>query len=239
VIKGDDVSLFYIASLQASILLQRIEPRSKENVLVCIDCVLGLPHQLGISWREALGLFANVSEYGRVAASKYFRKIGNGKIYYREFEAEIGAHSVFKETPFQRNIQTGTYRIWKDLSQNQTGFYVPAIEQASHEAQIPLFEGYPSFSWKLLFDQRTRRPKDLREILRQTEFGLNWTDGHQDATNKDPNLADAFVLALTMREYRHDAFNRTPHTEGWILGWKSGDRGHGPLIDAHITGGAR
>ncbi len=45
----------------------------------------------------------------------------------------------------------------------------------------------------------------------------------QKQVDRDPNLADAVVLALTMYKSRRARVRLAPNFEGWILGFKTKD----------------
>lgn len=217
-LQAQSLSFVYLDSLTTTELSKHVESSKLDKLLTCVDCVLGLPTDLKISWRQALSQLAYFEGYGRKPAQDYFRSISNNLIYRRRIELACKANSVFQEKPYQKNIQTGTFRIWKDLSSNPKDFYVPALEEKYFLYQLPLFEGYPSYSWKLLLGSKHRRPEALPELIKAHQIKVNWTKAHQDSVMKDPNLADAFLLALTMRHFKEDALKQRPHPEGWILG---------------------
>ncbi len=102
---------------------------------VLVDAVLGLPAAItaqiqrsGASlagWFEqarvhherrlGLGLLAR----GRDPAEDFFaallKRAGVSGVPTRECERLSGANSVFIPRPYQKNVQTGTYRIWVEL----------------------------------------------------------------------------------------------------------------------------
>lgn len=216
-IYNDQVYFFYLGSLNLAEILKIVKAPSVKNLLICVDCVLGLPQDLKTTWQEALDLLPNFPGYGREPASQFFRHLGQGESPRRQVEIKFKANSVFQEKPFQKNIQTGTFRIWKDILADRKNFYVPALEQKEHSKQAPLFEGYPSLSWRLLLNNPKRDPHALGDIIKERRFPLNWTKTHQQQVEKDSNLADAFVLALTMKLCFDQLAHIKPHPEGAIL----------------------
>jgi hypothetical protein len=187
---------------------------------ICVDCVLGLPSVIGISWRSAVKMTARFQGYGRKPASDFFRHLGNGRSPKREVERICRANSIFQERPFQKNIQTGTYRLWKDLAQNLENFYVPALENRTASNQVSLTEGYPSMSWRQLFQTKGRQPENLRELIRSHKIPFEISTSQQKQIAKDHNFADAYVLAaaLTFAHSRTSEIIKFRGPEGWILG---------------------
>lgn len=179
--------------------------KRKVPILVCLDCVIGLPASLGIEWRTAVEMTASQIGFGRRPAQEFFSGLSShqGQFPRRSCELRLKANSVFQIYPFQKNIQTGTYRIWKDIAQNSRDFYAPVVE-SSPSSSIPIFEGYPSHSWKKIFGKNIRDPKSLTELMRVRFPALDWDESHQIKVDKDPNLADALVLALTLFELVND-----------------------------------
>ncbi len=218
VIKQNRVSLTYLPSFSKQSIFEVIQPKANEKIAICADCVFGLPDEIDLSWRQALQQIRKSQGYGQGPAQAFFRKLGSGKIFHRKIETECKANSVFKETPFQKNIQTGTYRIWKDISIDESDFYVPFLSEPPHEAKIPIYEGYPSLSWKLLFDTSSRQPNHLKEFIEEKFPKLIIQETHQRQFDRDPNLADAFVLALSLRLWMDTKIAVPFGNEGWILG---------------------
>lgn len=219
VIRGQTVEFFYLPSLSRKHLEEKLG-ESASQLMICADCVLGLPEELAVSWRKALSRLQSFNTFGRAPAQRFFQELGQGQIHRRKIEIACKANSVFQERPFQKNIQTGTFRLWKEISLCENDFWVPALEKKRSDFQIPLFEGYPSYSWKILLKSAARSPKDLTSLLKKSKMPIKWTQKHQAQAEKDPNLADAFLLALTMQKFASVAFNIKPSIEGHILGFK-------------------
>ncbi len=219
-IRNKRVVFVSLAEFSKKEILAKVQPAEDEEVIICVDCVLGLPKRLKLTWRNALKLLKKFDGYGMQVARNYFREIGKGKVLRRGIEISCNANSVFKEKPFQKNIQTGTYRIWKDISVSEADFFAPALEKHQRPAQIKIFEGYPSLSWRILFNSPTRQPRELSKFIKIQKTPIIWTEEHQEKVNHDPNYADAFVLAMTMKKFRTAALLTKADTEGWILGYR-------------------
>ena len=203
-----------------------VEPSRNARIRVLVDCVLGLPSVMTSQNRKPLPLRAallQAVEYfasleregmpsrGRGPAEEFFARIlresGQSGIPTRLCERLAGANSVFKSRPYQKNVQTGTYRIWVELGQEllaNRSFIFP-----HHEADRPLDlgqpkllieESWPSLLWKTLLGAKAREPARLDELLRELSERIQkkLVCSHRDleicATH--PDQADALVLAL-------------------------------------------
>lgn len=214
-IKNNSVSLFYLESFSEKIVLLKPD-------LICIDCVLGLPVTTQFSLREALAQTKDYKTFGRDVAQAFFANLGAGKKHTRTVEVTLNANSVFTVHPFQKNIQTGTYRFWKEMAESPDWFYFPALpkEKVRKSNRIPVVEGYPSYYWKILLKKNHRTPKELIKILKSAYPKLILKSSDIKLLEKDENLADALVLALAARKFKND-LSRKSHPEGWILGYSS------------------
>ncbi len=197
---------------------------SRNNLSIAVDVVLGLPQSHPQSWRSAMAKAARQDRLGRDAAEKFFEELAKdlppGDSGHRRVDRKVGAMSVFQAKPYQRNVQTGTYRIWRDLGRDPDWFTAPEIEKRA--TGVPLYEAYPSFIWQTLLGFRRRSPEFLSSWLRsQRSLKLKWSASHQRLVEKSTDHADAFVVALALREAY--ANGNLPdscecHPEGWILG---------------------
>lgn len=217
-----------------------------QNWFLLVDCVFGLPNALLPPKRmpylwECFDKAAEFSyrgkEFGREVAEVFFDSLFPQKSaeYPRRLcEILSGSNSVFQKRPFQKNIQTGTFRIWKDLGQTKKRWakiWPHDLETKNLEGPW-IFEGYPSLIWKTLLGSRTRDLKKLRNLVQKTGVSIKvdtwkWIES-------DPNQADAFVLMLGgyLLEKRrklwmpHREFMSTPEAfqEGWILGLDAGQQ---------------
>lgn len=214
VLDGDKLSLIYLDKFSSE--LASLKPE-----LICIDCVLGLPKTLKTSLRQAIALTKNTEGFGRKPAQNYFETLSGGQKHHRKIESQIGANSVFTVHPFQKNIQTGTYRFWKEMSASPDWFYLPALpgEKTNQQKKIAVVEGYPSYYWKTILKQPHRKPDLIVDILKNFDPNLKIGAENKKWLLKDANLADALVLALAAKKYKNE-INRKSTTEGWILGIK-------------------
>lgn len=209
------LSVFYAQKFSSDLL--KLKP-----TLICIDCVIGLPKSIKTPLREAMKMASLQEGYGRTAAQQFFELLSSGQKHNRQVEFDIGANSVFTIHPFQKNIQTGTFRFWKEMGLFGGWFYFPALprEKRLQKNKIPLVEGYPSYYWKTLFNQPNRKPELIIDLLKTYKPRLKITTQEQKWLIKDPNLADAVVLALAAQKHQNE-INRASHAEGWILGVRS------------------
>ncbi|MBY0315474.1 MAG: hypothetical protein K2Q26_08140 [Bdellovibrionales bacterium] len=215
-ISGDVVSVFYINSFSKELI------KSYKPDLICLDCVLGLPLSTSVGLREALTRADRVEKFGRSEAQRFFAELAQGRKHTRGVEVALGANSVFTVYPFQKNIQTGTFRFWKEMAADPHWFYFPALPREKKYAgrRIPIVEGYPSYYWNVLFKEKNRNPLKILDRLRLFYPQLRISRKDKEILLKDVNLADAILLALAAYEFRHET-HRTSHTEGWILGYHS------------------
>lgn len=134
--------------------------------------------QKGSAEQHLRGCFDRVYDYcnklrlkkeaflGRKAAEIFFesmmRQAGfteqaqrNDENLLRVCEKNLGAQSLFKARPYQRNIQTGSFRIWHDLGKMQSEGEIFSIlpfhsmhEKYSSSSSVMLIaEAYPSIYW--------------------------------------------------------------------------------------------
>jgi hypothetical protein len=218
-----------------------------------IDCVLGLPGGSRDLWEwfeEAAS--APSPAFGRAPAEAFFAKIlasgqvresANGERFpRRRIEALAGANSVFASRPFQKNIQTGTYRIWRELGLGARECQGPWLDLWPFHGpgHRPLaMEGFPSWMWRRVFECPTRDLDALPEafarvfqqvgivpVFRRAGKGGPLSVGEAWALLQgDADLCDALVLAaggmlLHRRGELLDATirERAPRGEGWIAG---------------------
>lgn len=202
-----------------------------ERVLVIVDSVLGLPAELAVSPDELLRRAASFTfehrAYGRTVAARFFAsflpgelqarllaRTARGHLPVRASERLAEANSVFLEHPFQRNVGCGSFRILKELGQDERWFsFWPRERWGSHRFLVA--EGYPSLYWRSCLGAATRNPRLLETYLREC---------HPDAPHpKTADDADAVALVLggaaALRAGALEAkLPVTAKTEGWILG---------------------
>lgn len=188
---------------------------------ITIDAVLGLPRSVQLpgetlwDWVD----LARVAKPGRAGAEIFFEDLlrargiarAPGAPLLRRCEQLARAQSLFSPRPYQRNVQTGTLRVWKELAglasvvRKQLGIWPWVDERGSPPVapKVILAEGYPRL-W------RGRAEPRLPGAL-------------------DPNFRDAQQLALsTWALLSLEAGSKTRATssllnvdepgEGWILG---------------------
>jgi hypothetical protein len=211
------------------------------DLTILIDCVLGLPseilrsHGFEVSLRrlERIEQLDPRAPFGREASQHFFSEIleqgwrpaPGGSRPYPERAAEqlAGANSVFRTHPFQKNIQTGTYRIWRELSRCRRSVRLWPFEGSENSGYsgARLHEGYPSLLWREYLEFKARTPQKLPACLRARGVQLSSAAARQIASNAD--LADAAVLAfggflLKTRGLLGPVDHPKARTEGWIAG---------------------
>lgn len=146
-----------------------------------LDCVLGLPkcvYRRQFSFEEWL-CAQNFIPYGfgRAEAERFF--LSTFPDFYelpelprREQEIALRANSVFKLRPFQKNIQTGTFRFWKEI---QADLASGQFSLRGHEKSHTLVtEVYPSACYRTLgFQSRTEL---ISKAL--SKIDSNWVDAY-------------------------------------------------------------
>ncbi len=237
------------------------DPTGSRGV-VLLDGVLGLPKELqkneetgsgspsdsqsgsGSSylWREFFRA-ARMQEpdgrrYGRALGEKFFSEIWSGPSQSkptRTCERWARANSVFQLHPFQKNIQTGTFRLWRELGQAGEPWiriWPQDRDQVSRSGPW-LFEGYPSLLWRELLGLPTRDLSQLlphvSRVLAERQLSIRIAPDLAEALARSPGLADAWVLALGGALLQQDQALWLPHDpssaegraaayEGWIAG---------------------
>jgi len=196
-----------LVSFDQTEILGLIESCASErrNIVVLADCVFGLPSDMrrgDASLRQLLDHAAThdstTSEpLGRKRSSAFFRKIleefrrdgfKDKKWPLRLCEQLASSNSVFQEHPFQKNIQSGTYRIWCDLGRshgNQKDAVLrfwphdfttgPESNKVVADRIITVAEGYPSLYWRNDFGAKTRRPEALKALATAALKDLGWS----------------------------------------------------------------
>lgn len=225
---GSNVQLHLPERPLAQLHLNELESRFPANInfktAVLVDCVLGLPKSFP-HWQSVLAELQNVTgPYGRVPAEEFFAALLRGiePLPTRLCEDWARANSVFRSRPYQKNIQTGTYRIWRDLASDprRTEWSIWPFNEAIQP--FTLFEGYPSLMWRQLAKLPARQPQRLPSWLDQVGIAHTRSDALRVSGN--PDLADAVMLAasgwiLHRQQRLLQPFPGFQHTqEGWIAG---------------------
>lgn len=193
------------------------------SLAIIVDCVLGLPKAASIknlsiwdyfrlaSFQRGFGL-----KYGELFFSSFWND--ESEVPKRRCEELANANSIFKSRPFQKNIQTGSFRIWKELGAQKEGLNIWPYPEFDPSFSW-MFEGYPSLSWQLLIKSRSRKPSLLKQYIKKsTPLKIDATC--ERSLMNDSDLADAFILAETGRTLLTQGLEPKviPGPEGWILG---------------------
>jgi len=181
------------------------------KTLICIDSVMTLPAPLKLTHRQILQKIKKYSfekkSYGAICAFHFFNSLNDKpQIQSRYIEKKLGANSVFKLKPFQKNIGCGSYRILKELSLDPDWYQLWPVEK--NKKQITICEGYPSYYWKSMYHLPQR---NLLKIQKMTDLQF-----------KNQDFADSFVLAKAAQKFGPQMQSmRLPQIskiEGWVLG---------------------
>lgn len=218
------------------------------SLAILADCVFGLPAEawpegappgsatLWSLFREAARDDETRAGYGLKPAAKFFAEAllrssyrGSEPHPVRCCERLAKANSVFRTHPYQKNIQCGTYRIWRDLGRaTEAWVKIRWFEpQATALDERPwLFEAYPSLIWRELFNLRTRDLTRVHDAIEAAfahfELPLNLDETIEGSADR----TDAIVLALggwwLNQEGKLFAPSPLPRLslgrEGWIVG---------------------
>ena len=230
---------------------------ARPKLALAVDCVYGFAK--GITAQPMWQGLCEASThgkglFGRGAAEEFFAKIWSLGSHSSSEEIELPrrtcevlsrANSVFLTRPFQKNIQTGTYRIWKDLAQDKVdgkswlNFWpMDAIRLREGNLSIKeidrpfFFEAYPSLVWREILGSRTRQPERLKVLSTRAlaQIGLEVNSRDWAIFHRNPDAADAATIALgalylqEMNELFEpfENFFDEPNLseEGWIMGLK-------------------
>ncbi len=191
--------------------IRSLNPSDHNHIF--IDCVLGLPMDLAeISldysirdWIKAAENYNyNGNRFGRNVSEPFFDGI---KKFYglnennfpkRNVEILLKSNSVFTTRPFQKNIQTGTFRIWKELAPVLEHIVLwPTDFYLNKKINVIFYEVYPSHFYQKLFDLKFRTSDPLikwaSELkMANPDFNLNSCLNHL----KNPDYCDALVASL-------------------------------------------
>lgn len=210
---------------------------SNTNTLFLVDCVFGLPEPSwpfsNCSGSEALWrLFESAKgekAFGRLAAETFFSGFPNSQLFPpRRVERLAGANSIFKARPYQKNIQTGSFRIWKELGARPNSLVILPFDlnQVADKNRACILEVYPSFLWKKFLNTRKRKPELLLEAIENKLFGQNirLSQNTRQQLQASVDFCDASIAALSayrlQRESKLLSFPSESFVkkEGWILG---------------------
>jgi hypothetical protein len=187
--------------------VQTLDQKQKTHIF--IDCVLGLPISLNKAyssqslreWILKAGDFSFEDKiYGRQTSQKFFDEIldfyqiKNGELPRRDVEVKLNSNSVFTIHPFQKNIQTGTFRIWKELGSVLDSIVLwPSDFYLKDEFNIFLYEVYPSFFYKKLLNVKVRSAEPVLKYLEK--LNLKISEKIRDQIY-NPDNCDALMAAI-------------------------------------------
>lgn len=242
------LTLLSLSPKSVSNLLSRFDiPWPNAKVAILADCVFGLPEavyprvssfsphaQLWRLFSKTLSHSTDQAIFGMKVSESFFSKFlsGKGNLPRRECEIISGSSSIFTTRPFQKNIQTGSYRIWRDLVSENSAPWLNVWPFATPKDYIKdaawIFEGYPSFFWRELLGLRSRNASDLIKTLKTKSLCSDFHFDSYSCLKSDPDLCDATVLALggvllqdrkkLITPFRGFWKLSETQTEGWISG---------------------
>lgn len=218
--------------------LSKLSSSKAAKIEILADCVFGLPRgtrrqSVFKDELRAAAEFRRLHGLGRSAAELFFKeryhsvyeaaermKPNSLQFPQRECEVRAAANSVFRSRPYQKNIQTGSFRIWAelgaDLEAADDWFSLWAHEPLK---KVPLGEGYPSHSWKVVTGFSKREPDLVFKFLTSKFKSLKLPSSHQQKSFT-ADQADAVVLAVHL--WSSGGFRKKkvhPKAgEGWIFG---------------------
>lgn len=141
-----------LKSFKLSEFSKFINDFNNKRVLIVVDAVLGFPFSVKISIFDVLREIKSFEGHGLSKGQEFFDYLKKKYIIknnpLRKIEKILGANSVFTPYPFQKNVQTGTYRILKDLSHDEKWYNILPYEKQNFNKY--LIEGYPSKAFKEL-----------------------------------------------------------------------------------------
>ena len=195
-----------------SLLQENISQIKNHQVLICVDTVFGLPHELQTKPQEIMKrskkFSYNQKNYGAETAYNFFKQFLLSEVIpERTVETLVKANSVFNLKPYQKNIGCGSYRIIKNLAQDPTWFSLWPFDKL--DKQFIIAEGYPSYFWRTEFNCPRRDLKYLSEKFKKLNFAnLDHADSFVLAYGASKSLDKLSTIKLS---------KKTQH-EGWILG---------------------
>lgn len=226
--------------LEANDVANAVDVVRSSQTAILIDSVFGLPAELGLKPGAATlrSLFSRAAHheggYGLKAAASFFDAIRGRDLTgfpLRECEKIAGANSVFRTQPYQRNIQCGTYRIWRDLGLHGSEWVHLRYFERRRPNRPVLFEAYPSLLWRDILKLKTRNRDELTKSLTSLNFNsrdnaaLIIEPADLRAMIDHPDHADAGVLALGGFQLHREGLLRVTKSndqtlarEGWITG---------------------
>lgn len=204
------------------------------RTLVLIDAVLGLPQaawarraspggRVGLARLavDAAAFEHGGKRFGRPVAEAFLAGFDPGRVAdHRAVDRLAGAWPVFRTRPFQRDVGTGSVRVWSDLAEGLEAWRLWPYDDPGPGPWLA--EGWPSQAWRAL-GEGTRRPGAVVEVLRAAWPELVLDPDDAEALRASPDQADAAVLAVWGARARGGlpdpaALPEAARVEGWIAG---------------------
>jgi hypothetical protein len=218
-----------------------------------VDCVFGLAKNAWPKKSKSLfELFNRAAEsqngFGLEPAAQFFGGILADSLYRgekpypaRRCETLANANSVFRTRLYQRNIQCGTYRIWRDIGLSFKSA-IGSLEPTGHWLQVRyftptnsvseskpwVFEGYPSLIWRDYLLLRTRHAPSLQSAIQTAANYVKIAKPDMDLMLASPGAADADAGVLAIGGHwlkkRRMLMDGAPSQENWLCreGWITG-----------------
>jgi len=202
-------------------LLAQGIPALNSRTWISADCVLWVFHGEGEQ-----GMWRTLAEAAaHQGGARDFFKAHQGGRDLRHVDQLARAQSVFRELPYQRNIQSGTFRVWSEIGGHRWLNLWPFCQTANPD-QAWLAEAYPTYFWKQHFNTKRRDPALLARFL--DEIPSKWMSVSDETKQQllQPDYADAAILCLstfallTLEPEWISIRERFPREEGWIFGVK-------------------
>lgn len=173
-----------------------------ENYYVIVDVVIGLPQEfltLNNSVEEQLKDYmrktVQVDAWGLEAGKEFFNRIliensESCNPSKRQVELALGANSVFTPYPFQKNVQTGTFRVWKEMALSDFDD-LSFGHFSKNKAKISVIEGYPTLAFKKLMGTKRSNPKEWPSDLEKFFPNIK-----KKTSDLNQDHLDALLLAI-------------------------------------------
>jgi len=258
--RGAALKLPSLTPAEVTALLHSVRVKGlPEHTALLLDCVLGLPGDTtprpGADALWAVMASSGQGDvdgvrFGMARAQRFFDGLLHaGGLPRRACEVACDATSVFQTRPFQKNVQTGTYRIWRDLTSSPARWLnLWPLETAPLPEAPWAFEAYPTWMWRTVFGVRTRDRSMLRLAVKMAgkRRGVTLTVDGWDVVEADADVADAVVLAAGGVVLQHEgrlvapfagfAHHPCREREGWIAGVIPLDGPASPKVASHDGG---
>ncbi len=217
-----------LPSLHRDSIQKLIGSKESQKILVAVDAVLGLARECGISqsslahkFEQARQSYVYGKQAGEIHFAKYWKDLKLSLPPQRRCEQKARANSVFTTKPAQKNIQTGTHRLWMDLGEETSWFDL--WPSAKLTRSVIIAEVYPSFFWREFFGFQKREPARIEELFSKLSiaFSRSSLTRYQQADWADAAVSALGALRVLLDQRllwegpRHDS---TACYEGWILG---------------------